>query len=137
MTAKTTVAILGGTGYVGRLLCRRLVDHPDFCVGAVVGSSRSVGRAFKEVWETKEQQMSPPQSHACALATPSQRQRCALPSAAHARRTPGPSCHTTARPMPPNATLNATLAPQLRTCKHLVHSPLYFLQTRDLCHLLH
>ena len=54
MTAKTTVAILGGTGYVGRLLCRRLVDHPDFCVGAVVGSSRSVGRAFKEVWETKE-----------------------------------------------------------------------------------
>lgn len=48
------VAIIGGTGYVGRLLARRLLSHPTFCLGPVVGSSQSEGLLYKDVWERKE-----------------------------------------------------------------------------------
>ena len=48
------VAIIGGTGYVGRLLARRLLSHPTFCLGPIVGSKRSEGQLFQEVWEEKE-----------------------------------------------------------------------------------
>jgi aspartate-semialdehyde dehydrogenase len=48
------VAIIGGTGYVGRLLARRLLSHPTFCLGPIVGSSASEGMLYKEVWERKE-----------------------------------------------------------------------------------
>ena len=48
------VAIIGGTGYVGRLLARRLLSHPMFCLGPIVGSKRSEGMLYQEVWEDKE-----------------------------------------------------------------------------------
>ena len=48
------VAIIGGTGYVGRLLARRLLSHPTFCLGPIVGSSMSEGLMYKDVWERKE-----------------------------------------------------------------------------------
>ena len=51
---RTPVAIIGGTGYVGRLLARRLLSHPSFCLGPIVGSKRSEGMLFREVWEQKE-----------------------------------------------------------------------------------
>jgi aspartate-semialdehyde dehydrogenase len=51
---RTPLAIIGGTGYVGRLLARRLLSHPTFCLGPIVGSSRSEGLLYKEVWEQKE-----------------------------------------------------------------------------------
>jgi aspartate-semialdehyde dehydrogenase len=51
---RTPVAIIGGTGYVGRLLARRLLSHPTFCLGPVVGSKRSEGVLYKDVWVEKE-----------------------------------------------------------------------------------
>ena len=48
------VAIIGGTGYVGRLLARRLLSHPTLCLGPIVGSQRSVGLSYQSVWEQKE-----------------------------------------------------------------------------------
>ena len=48
------VAIIGGTGYVGRLLARRLLSHPTFSLGPIVGSSQSEGLLYKDVWERKE-----------------------------------------------------------------------------------
>ena len=48
------VAIIGGTGYVGRLLARRLLNHPTLCLGYVVGSKRSEGQLYQDVWEEKE-----------------------------------------------------------------------------------
>jgi len=51
---RTPLAIIGGTGYVGRLLARRLLSHPTFCLGPVVGSHRSEGLLYEEVWEQKE-----------------------------------------------------------------------------------
>ena len=48
------VAIIGGTGYVGRLLARRLLSHPTFCLGPIVGSSMSEGLLYRDVWERKE-----------------------------------------------------------------------------------
>ena len=48
------VAIIGGTGYVGRLLARRLLNHPTMCLGFVVGSKRSEGQSYQDVWEEKE-----------------------------------------------------------------------------------
>lgn len=48
------LAILGGTGYVGRLLARRLVTHPRFRLGMIVGSQQSVGKTYRDVWEQKE-----------------------------------------------------------------------------------
>ena len=48
------VAIIGGTGYVGRLLARRLLSHPTFCLGPIVGSSMSEGMLYRDVWERKE-----------------------------------------------------------------------------------
>ena len=49
------VAIIGGTGYVGRLLARRLLSHPTFCLGPIVGSKRSEGFLYQQVWEEKEE----------------------------------------------------------------------------------
>lgn len=51
---RTPLAIIGGTGYVGRLLARRLLSHPTFCLGPIVGSRRSEGLLYEEVWEQKE-----------------------------------------------------------------------------------
>ena len=48
------VAIIGGTGYVGRLLARRLLSHATLCLGPIVGSQRSVGLSYQSVWEQKE-----------------------------------------------------------------------------------
>ena len=48
------VAIIGGTGYVGRLLARRLLTHPTMCLGFIVGSKRSEGMVYQDVWEEKE-----------------------------------------------------------------------------------
>ena len=36
---RSAVAIIGGTGYVGRLLARRLLSHPTLCLGPIVGSN--------------------------------------------------------------------------------------------------
>lgn len=51
---RTPIAIIGGTGYVGRLLARRLLSHPTFSLGPIVGSKRSDGLLFRDVWEQKE-----------------------------------------------------------------------------------
>ena len=51
---RTPVSIIGGTGYVGRLLARRLLFHPTFCLGPIVGSKRSEGLLYQDVWEEKE-----------------------------------------------------------------------------------
>lgn len=51
---RTPVAIIGGTGYVGRLLARRLLSHPTMCLGPIIGSSRSEGMVYKDVWVEKE-----------------------------------------------------------------------------------
>jgi aspartate-semialdehyde dehydrogenase len=48
------VGILGGTGLVGRMLARSLCDHPFLCCGPIVGSKRSAGQMFEEVWKEKE-----------------------------------------------------------------------------------
>lgn len=49
------LAIIGGTGYVGRSLAVHLLDHPTFRLGAVVGSSATVGKPFSTVFEKKEE----------------------------------------------------------------------------------
>ena len=51
---RSAVAIIGGTGYVGRLLARRLLSHPTLCLGPIVGSKRSEGMLYQDVWEEKE-----------------------------------------------------------------------------------
>ena len=51
---RTPLAIIGGTGYVGRLLARRLLAHPTFCLGPIVGSQRSEGLLYEDVWQQKE-----------------------------------------------------------------------------------
>lgn len=48
------VGILGGTGLVGRMLARSLCEHPFLCCGPIVGSSRSAGQLFQNVWLEKE-----------------------------------------------------------------------------------
>ncbi len=48
------VAIVGGTGYVGRSVALHLLHHPTFKLGAVVGSSATVGKPFSTVFEKKE-----------------------------------------------------------------------------------
>ena len=49
------LAIIGGTGYVGRSLALHLLGHPTFRLGAVVGSSATVGKPFSAVFEKKEE----------------------------------------------------------------------------------
>lgn len=49
------IAIVGGTGYVGRSVCLHLVNHPTFRLGAVVGSAATVGKPFSAVFEKKEE----------------------------------------------------------------------------------
>lgn len=51
---RTAVGLLGGTGLVGRLLARALIDHPFLCCGPIVGSPSSAGRPFEDVWRAKE-----------------------------------------------------------------------------------
>ena len=48
------VGILGGTGLVGRMLARSLTQHPFLSCGPVVGSLRSAGQLFENVWNDKE-----------------------------------------------------------------------------------
>lgn len=52
--SKQPVAILGATGLVGRWLAELLMDHPWFKIGMLVGSDASNGKAYEEVWTTKE-----------------------------------------------------------------------------------
>lgn len=49
------LAIIGGTGYVGRSLAIHLLGHPTFRLGAIVGSSATVGKPFSAVFEKKEE----------------------------------------------------------------------------------
>lgn len=51
---KIAVGILGGTGLVGRALAARLMSHPIFCLGPVLGSSATVGKQLRDVWVAKE-----------------------------------------------------------------------------------
>ena len=51
---RTPIGIVGGTGLVGRALAARLLTHPTFCLGPLVGSSATAGKPFRAVWEAKE-----------------------------------------------------------------------------------
>lgn len=51
---RTPVGILGGTGLVGRALAAKLMEHPLYSLGPVLGSSATAGKPLTEVWETKE-----------------------------------------------------------------------------------
>ena len=53
--SREPIAIVGGTGYVGRSVCLHLVNHPTFRLGAVVGSAATVGKPFSAVFEKKEE----------------------------------------------------------------------------------
>ncbi|KAJ1460665.1 hypothetical protein M885DRAFT_508778 [Pelagophyceae sp. CCMP2097] len=48
------MGILGGTGLVGRKLAARLVCHPLFSLGPVLGSSATAGQLLSDVWRDKE-----------------------------------------------------------------------------------
>ena len=52
---KQPVAILGGTGLVGRALAAALTAHPIYCLGPVLGSPQTVGSKLADVWRKKEQ----------------------------------------------------------------------------------
>ena len=52
--AKLDVAILGGTGLVGRALAVRLANHPTLRLGFLIGSPDTAGKPIKQVWERKE-----------------------------------------------------------------------------------
>ena len=56
-TKRVPVGILGGTGLVGRMLARHLTTHPYFSCGPIIGSSRSVGILFEEIWKGKEEDL--------------------------------------------------------------------------------
>ena len=49
------VALIGGTGYVGRSVALHLLDHPTFRLGAIVGSAATAGKPFSAVFEKKEE----------------------------------------------------------------------------------
>lgn len=49
------VAILGGTGMVGRRLAALLADHPDFELAMIVGTDPRQGAQYRDVWQEKEQ----------------------------------------------------------------------------------
>ena len=51
---KQPVAILGGTGMVGRALAAALTDHPLYALGPVLGSPATMGQDLADVWRTKE-----------------------------------------------------------------------------------
>ena len=51
------VAVLGATGMVGRQLVRRLLHHPDFTLGMIVGSDATTGARYRDVWEVKERSL--------------------------------------------------------------------------------
>ncbi|KAH9247030.1 hypothetical protein BASA81_015368 [Batrachochytrium salamandrivorans] len=52
---KRRVAILGGTGLVGRALAIRLLKHKTMELGYVIGSPDTAGKPLRQVWEKKEQ----------------------------------------------------------------------------------
>mmetsp|Transcript_29178 Transcript_29178/g.87233 ORF Transcript_29178/g.87233 Transcript_29178/m.87233 type:complete len:603 (+) Transcript_29178:309-2117(+) len=52
---RVPVGILGGTGLVGRALAARLMTHPLYSLGPVLGSSATVGKPLTDVWKAKEQ----------------------------------------------------------------------------------
>ena len=52
---KQPVAILGGTGLVGRALAAALTEHPIYSLGPVLGSPQTVGSKLADVWRKKEQ----------------------------------------------------------------------------------
>jgi aspartate-semialdehyde dehydrogenase len=56
--ARVPVGILGGTGLVGRVLARYLTKHPYFSCGPIVGSARSAGTSFEQIWNEKEEALS-------------------------------------------------------------------------------
>ena len=51
------LAVIGGTGYVGRSVALHLLGHPTFRLGAIVGSSATVGKPFSAVFEKKEESL--------------------------------------------------------------------------------
>ena len=51
---RVPVGILGGTGLVGRALAARLMTHPLYSLGPVLGSSATVGKPLTDVWKAKE-----------------------------------------------------------------------------------
>ena len=54
---KKKVAVLGGTGLVGRYLCNNLVDHPSFELAAIIGSANSSNQLFSKIWKKKEERL--------------------------------------------------------------------------------
>ncbi len=56
-TARIPVAILGGTGLVGRALAAHLINHPTYRLGVVVGSPQTAGLTFGKIWEQKENEL--------------------------------------------------------------------------------
>ena len=48
------MALIGGTGFVGRSVALSLLHHPQFRLGAVVGSASTAGKPFSAVFEKKE-----------------------------------------------------------------------------------
>jgi len=53
--ARRKVAILGGTGLVGRRLAQRLLTHPTMELHLLIGSEDSAGRPLGNVWTKKEE----------------------------------------------------------------------------------
>ena len=51
---KKRVAILGGTGLVGRALAIRLQNHPSMELGFLIGSPETAGKPIRDVWQKKE-----------------------------------------------------------------------------------
>ena len=49
------VALIGGTGHVGRSVALHPLDHPTFRLGAIVGSAATAGKPFSAVFEKKEE----------------------------------------------------------------------------------
>ena len=57
MDHREPLAVIGGTGYVGRSVALHLLGHPTFRLGAIVGSSATVGKPFSAVFEKKEESL--------------------------------------------------------------------------------
>ena len=55
MDHREPVALIGGTGYVGRSVALHPLDHPTFRLGAIVGSAATAGKPFSAVFEKKEE----------------------------------------------------------------------------------
>ena len=54
--SKIQVAVLGATGMIGQRFVQLLEDHPNFEIGGLYASERSVGKKFREVIRVKDVQ---------------------------------------------------------------------------------